>query len=197
MLILPPIQRQRRFWNSLRQTIPDLDARVRNVKLLVEDLPWAHQPLLLALADFFTAIAPSSPPPSSSGCLASDSLPPLKNAHSSNNNAVDDDDDVGGVNYSAATFLTEGVTVIDETELDVEIGSEVAGGGGVAVRDAAESLAPALLRYPPTGAGGAGAGGQPRRLDWEEELAATAVVELILSEQKRVLEGMRAEQERR
>lgn len=180
------------FSNSSHQTIPDLDARIRNVKLLVEDLPWVHKPFLLALAALFTAIAPSSLPASSSGRLPSDSSLPSRNTRS--NNAGNDN----GAE-SAATFLTEGVTVIDETELDVDIGSEVT--CGVAIRDAAESLAPALLRYPPAtrrdASGGDAADQQPRRLDWEEELAAAAVVELILSEQKRVLEGMRAEQELR
>lgn len=165
----------------MTQAIPDLDARVRNVQLLVEDLPWAHQPLLLALASLCGTIAPprnSLPPP-----------PPRRRPAPKNPN-----------DNSSAAFLTEGVTIIDETELEAE--EEIGVVGGVAVRDAAEALAPALLRYPPpaVGGGGEGAGaaaGAARRLDWEEEIAAAAVVELIFTEQRRVLKGMRAEQKRR
>lgn len=144
---------------------------MRNVKLLVEDLPWAHKPLLLALVDLFAALAP----------------PPSSNDH-------------GDVALSLSDM--SGVTVVDETEPG--LAGRVGGGGDghvVAVRDAAESLAPALLRPPPvTGRGGAegiAGGGSSGRPDWEEELAAAAVVELILSEQDRVLEGMRAEQRSR
>lgn len=163
------------LWNSAHQAIPDLNARIRNVQLLVEDLPWAHKPLLLALADLFAGIG-SNPSPGSS-------------APSRAPNAVDE--------VSPAAFLTEGVTVVDETEGELDV-SEGVTTSGVAIRDVAETLAPALLRYPPApnssgdaaGAGGAAGG---RRPDWEEELAAAAVVELILAEQKRVLEGMRAE----
>ncbi|CAB1111428.1 unnamed protein product [Ectocarpus sp. CCAP 1310/34] len=164
------------------EAIPDLDARIRNVQLLVEDLPWAHKPLLLALANLCGTIAPpknSLPPP-----------PPERRRP-----APKTSDDV-----NSAAFLTEGVTIIDETEL--EAAEEVGVIGGVAVRDAVEALAPALLRYPPpaVGGGGEGAGaaaGGARRLDWEEEIAAAAVVELIFSEQRRVLAGIRADQKRR
>ncbi|CAN0329669.1 unnamed protein product, partial [Ectocarpus sp. 8 AP-2014] len=165
------------------EAIPDLDARIRNVQLLVEDLPWEHQPLLLALASLCGTIAPpknSLPPPPPPG--------PRRPAPKTSND------------INSAAFLTEGVTIIDETEL--EAAEEIGVVGGVAVRDAAEALAPALLRYPPpaVGGGGEGAGaaaGGTRKLDWEEEIAAAAVVELIFTEQRRVLAGMRAEQKRR
>lgn len=89
---------------------------------------------------------------------------------------------------------------------------------GVSIRDAAEALAPALLPPPPppppvvVGQGGSSGsrsgdrGGEAGivfpgevvgRPGWEEELAAVAVVELMLSEQGRVLGGMRAERRRR
>lgn len=148
---------------------------MRNVKLLVEDLPWAHKPLLLALADLFSGIV-SSP--------QSEPKPPQPSSG----------------HGDAATSLTEGITIVDETGL-VELSEEK---GGVVVRNAAESLAPALLRPPPIGQDGRGAGegmvedGSVRtRSDWEEELAATAVVELILSEQNCLLQGVRAEQQHR
>lgn len=152
------------------QAIPDLDARIRNVQLLVEDLPWAHQPLLLALADLFAAIG-SNPSPRSTA--------PPRAPHSGHDSS------------SPASFLTEGVTVVDETEAELDVSEGVSSGSGVAIRDVAEALAPALLRYPsrPNSDGVV----EARRPDWEEELAAAAVVELILAEQRRVLEGMRAE----
>lgn len=178
----PPFSAFHGIWNSLSQAIPDLDARIRNVQLLVEDLPWAHQPLLLALASLCGTIAPpkhSLPPP-----------PPGRRRP-----APKTSNDI-----NSAAFLTEGVTIIDETELEAP--EDIGVVGGVAVRDAAEAMAPALLRYPPpaVGGGGEGAGaaaGAARRLDWEEEIAAAAVVELIFTEQRRVLAGMRAEQKRR
>lgn len=142
---------------------------MRNVKLLVEDLPWAHKPLLLALVGLVAAVAP--PPPSSA-----------------------DHGDVVPLSLSDMS----GVTVTDEGEPVL-----AAKGGVVAVRNAAESLAPALLRRPRVvGRGGAegivrGGGVSSGRPDWEEELAAAAVVELILLENDRVLEGMRAEQRSR
>ncbi|CAM9814124.1 unnamed protein product [Ectocarpus sp. 6 AP-2014] len=164
------------------EAIPDLDARIRNVQLLVEDLPWAHQPLLLALASLCGTIAPPK---------NSLPLPPPGRRRPAPKTSID---------VNSAAILTEGVTIIDETEL--EAAEEIGVGGGVAVRDAAEALAPALLRYPPpaVGGGGEGAGataGAARRLDWEEEIAAAAVVELIFTEQRRVLAGMRAEQKQR
>lgn len=138
--------------------------------------------MLLALADLFAAIG-SNPSPAASST-------PSKAQNT-------------GADVSPAAFLTEGVTVVDETDAELDTGagvgmaSEGATSSGVAIRDVAETLAPALLRYPsaPNSGGGAGAGGAvgARRLDWEEELAAAAVVELILAEQRRVLEGMRAE----
>ena len=156
----------------LNQAIPDLDARIRNVQLLVEDLPWAHQPLLLALADLFVDIG-SNPSPRSTA--------PPRAPHA-------------GHDSSPAAFLTEGVTVVDETEAELDVSEDVTSSSGVAIREVAETLAPAMLRYPSRPSGG-GAGGvvEARRPDWEEELAAASVVELILAEQRRVLEGMRAE----
>ena len=162
------------MWNSAKQAIPDLDARIRNVQLLVEDLPWAHQPLLLALADLFASIS-SNPSPR---LTAASRAPKV------------------GHDTTPAAFLTEGVTVVDETDAELDISEGVTSISGVAIRDVAEALAPALLRYPPQPSSGGGAGGGAagaRRPDWEEELAAAAVVELILAEQRRVLEGMRAE----
>lgn len=161
------------FGNSANQAIPDLDARIRNVQLLVEDLPWAHQPLLLALADLFAAIG-SNPSPGSTA-------PPRG--------------PTAGHDSTPAAFLTEGVTVVDETAAELDVSEGVTSGSGVAIRDVAETLAPALLRYPslPNSGGSAGGTAGARRPDWEEELAAAAVVELILAEQRRVLEGVRAE----
>ena len=188
----------------------------------MEDLPWAHQPLLLALAGLFAAISPDpshapqlQPLPSSSSSSSAPTRGPRIGGSGGGGGG-------GGSDPVVVPFLTEGVTVVDETEelfggVDAVTGDTgVQGGGGgvgVAIRDAAETLAPALLRYPPPapaiGAGGgggadaagtggtAGGSGARRRPDWEEELAAAAVVELILVEHGRVLEGMRAEQKRR
>lgn len=122
------------------QAIPDLDARVRNVKLLVEDLPSAHKPLLLAIADLL-------------------SFSSNANSHNSEKSRA-----------------------------------------AMVVRDAAEGLAPAILRAPPSTsqtAFGGDASVSPTasswRPGWEDEMVATDVVELILSEQDRVLEGLRDE----
>ncbi len=176
----------------------------------MEDLPWAHQPLLLALASLFAAYGPEpphprcqQPPDSSSSSSAPRTAPGVTGGGGGGGG--------GGDSHPAAAFLTEWVTVVDETEvgvgIDIEGGDLSGAGGGITVRDAAEALAPALLRYPPAPAaasggdahpaGGSGAGSGARRPDWEEELAAAAVVELILAEHERVLEGMRAEQKRR
>ena len=163
----------------LRQAIPELDARVRNVKLLVEDLPWAHQPLLLAIVDLFSDIAAASQrlplPPST----AWDSYHDETNANDSSKNSV------GGAVGLSLPPGSSGIT-------------------SAVLRDAAEGLAPAILRPRPTAGGedGAGAAAEAsssssfvsRRPEWEDELAATAVVELILTEQDRMLKGMRAEQ---
>lgn len=147
-------------WEKKKQVIPDVQARVRNVKLLVNDLPWAHKPLLLALVDLFVTMTSSS-------------------SSSYNDQSRQREHVVVG-----------GVTIVDETGLFHSPEK-----GGVTVRDAAESLAPALLRPPAKqdGRGDAEASGEIS-VGWEEELAATSVVELILSEHNLVLEDLRAEQ---
>lgn len=213
------------------QAIPDLEARVRNVKLLVDDLPWAHQPLLLAIADLCRDITPPplpSPPPlvvSSSFGKASrqhsaESVAAVgRPAQSGKDETASGDDNPG----ASVTGMTEGVTITDETEPDdFRLAGEVMDRGtdgddpdghasidasrtsGATIRDAAEALAPAILRGPPRNGGRGGAeammeGGDDGDdevnvgPDWEEELAAVSVVELILSEQERVLEDIRAE----
>lgn len=155
-----------------------MKARVRNVKLLVEDLPWAHKPLLLALIDLLATMTSSTASP---------------NDHSS----------------ETAPVAVGGVAIIDETDL---FHSAIEATGGVTARDAAESFAPALLRPPPVpsnsrGRGGHGSGtgsasdgvsrGGETSVGWEEELAATSVVELLLSERDSVFKDLRAEQANR
>lgn len=139
------------------------------MKLLVEDLPWSHKPLLLALIDLLAIMTSSS-----------------------------DDGDQAMAN---ATVTVGGVTIVDETDLFMNA-SPTETTNNISARDAAESLAPALLRPPPKnhGRGGAtgmaqdGTGSGETGVGWEEELAATSVVELLLSERDSVFDGLRAEQ---
>lgn len=140
------------------------------MKLLVEDLPWAHKPLLVALIDLLAMMTSST--------------------SSLDDQAVEN-----------ATVTVGGVAIVDETDLFLN-SSPTETTGGVSARDVAESLAPALLRPPPKSRerGGAegmakdGSGGGETSVGWEEELAATSVVELLLSERDAVLDGLRAEQ---
>lgn len=124
------------------QAIPDRYARARNVRLLVEDLPWSHQPLLLALADLLSTL------------LAPDSSTELGSSEDGPSETTD---------HGRC--------------------ANVPNAGTIAVRDAVGSLAPALLR-PPTDAVESG---------WEEELAAVSVVELMLSDDRAVMDGLRTE----
>lgn len=140
----------------------------------MEDLPSSYKPLLLALVDLFSDIAQPLPAPFQEPFSFSETGEGEKR---------------GGGN----------VTVIDIDETDVDLQAVTS---GVTVRDAAETLAPALLRAASPTAGMVGGrradGGReevkPIRPDWEEELTAAGVVELILSEHGRVLEGMRTAQ---
>ena len=192
---------------SSSQAIPDLGARVRNVRLLVEDLPWAHQPLLLAIADLFASISHPAPPPPQQPPQPTLALPPPPLASNPAERVT---------TATATAAAAAAVVTVGETE---RLGLLGGAATGVSIRDAAEALAPALLPPPPPpppvvvgqagsgsrggSGGGSGAGGIVfpgevlERPGWEEELAAVAVVEVILSEQVRVLEGMRAERRRR